>query len=97
MGASKPAVPEVHMDIQPSTATIQCSEREYDRNPEVGEKGEMRERLRMFAYRQIKRFSHAKRKDAIRRYVDEGLMGTGPVDRTRDFAFRGPGKHAVNI
>jgi hypothetical protein len=34
--------------------------------------------LKILAYRQVKRFSHAKNKEAIRRCVEEGLEVSGP-------------------
>jgi hypothetical protein len=38
----------------------------------------MRERFRMFSYRQIRRFSHAENKLAVLRYIEERLVVRGP-------------------
>jgi hypothetical protein len=50
----------------------------HDRNPKAGWTSEAVEWLRTYAFRQIKRFSHTKDKDAILQYIGERLNVIAP-------------------
>jgi hypothetical protein len=79
MGTQKPEIPPgLGLHIQPSTHAMEYSESVHDRNPQAGWTIEAVEWLRIYAFRQIKRFSHAKDKDAILQYIAERLDVTGP-------------------
>jgi hypothetical protein len=72
MGAQKPEIlPGLGLHVQPSTYAMEYSENVHDRNPQAGWKIEAVEWLRRYVFRQIKRFSHAKDKDAILQSIGE--------------------------
>jgi hypothetical protein len=52
---------------------MEYSESVHDRHPQTGWTSEAVGWLRTYAFRQIKRFSHAKDKDAILQYIGERL------------------------
>jgi hypothetical protein len=79
MGAQKPEIPPgLGLHVQPSTHAMEYSESVHDCNPQVGWTGEAAEWLRIYALRQIKRFSHAKDRDAILQYIGERPDVIGP-------------------
>jgi hypothetical protein len=57
---------------------MEYSESVHDRNPQAGWTIVAVEWLETYAFSQIKRFSHAKDKDAILQYIGERLDVTGP-------------------
>jgi hypothetical protein len=66
MGAQKPEIsPGLGLYVEPSMHAIEHSESIHDRNFQAGWRSEAVAWLRTYAFRQIKRFSHAKDKDAI--------------------------------
>jgi hypothetical protein len=66
------------LEVQPSTQVMRSSEAVHDRGGEMeSNTGEVKG-LKLLAYRQIKRFSHARNKEAIRRFVGEGVDLSGP-------------------
>jgi hypothetical protein len=78
-GARKPQIPDdMELQVRPSTHDMQYSETIRDRAGQTGWTTEEVQGLKMLAYRQIKRYSHAKNKEAIRQYIDEGLDLSGP-------------------
>jgi hypothetical protein len=62
--------------LQASIETLNYSERVHDRTGEVMNRDVLW--LKMYAIRQIKRFSHSADNDAIGQYVDEHFDPTGP-------------------
>jgi hypothetical protein len=66
MEAQKPEIPPgLGLHVQPSTHAMEYSESVHDRNPLAGWISEAVQWLRIYAFRQIRRFPHAKNKDAI--------------------------------
>jgi hypothetical protein len=78
MGADKPPIPEFAIHLEPSVMGREASDTHHHRDPAIGDEREIREHFERFACRQIRRFSHAKNKEAVSRYVDERLDIRGP-------------------